>query len=203
MAPEPSELGFSWLPPGSPSAGRPLSINLITLLKFHVPQFPADSRVSLQLEPSPPGPRSLKPNLPRLWDSPKHRYLSPGPPGPRLAFLRSGGPKNTAREFLRPGTSPDPRRVCAPESGSPRPLECTRPEAPQAPNSQTPSVWYFRPGTPRLPRTRVPRTRDPPPPQNPGARVSPALAVYCPTPNPPTLRLAHLPRGLTRAGQCG
>lgn len=60
----------------------------------------------------------------------------------------------------------------------------------RARSSQTPGVWYVRPGTPRLPRTRAPQTRTP---QNPGHTSLPGPGR--PLPHPPP----HPPPGISPA----
>lgn len=95
---------------------------------------------------------------------------------------------------------PDPRRAGAPSPGSLRPPQQpqnrspTRSPGPGLPDN--PACGYFRPQTPRPPGTWVPQARGPTDPRRAGpSGLGPLL------PHPP--RLAHLPRGLTRAGQCG
>lgn len=144
--------------------GRPLSINLITLLKSPVPQFPSDSRISLKLEPCPLRAQIAKTQYPSTLGLPKHRYLSPGPPDPRLAFLRSGGPKKHGARVPQAWDLPRAPACVCPRTRVPQTSRAHKARGspdPRARSSQTPGVWYFRPGTPRLPRTRVPQTRGP------------------------------------------
>lgn len=155
------------------------------------PQIPCSSAHThgppSNFNPAPSGPRSLKPHVPQFWDPQRA-----GPPGQRLPDLKYAGPGPGPPRPSGCGC-PKPRvPQTAPRLPEPvPPAQVSRPGTPRHP-----ACGYFRPQTPRPPGTWVPQARGPTDPRRAGpSGLGPLL------PHPP--RLAHLPRGLTRAGQCG
>lgn len=170
--------------------GAPPSLSLGPLLKSQIPQLPSPPS---NLNPGPSSPSSLNNHVPRLWDpnSEYPRLRAPHIPGARVPQAQVP-PTAQAGEFFKS------RTLTPPSLGSPT----------------TTARGSYRLGTPAPRGKRVPQAQVPPNSERAGSSgpKPPRLPVFksfrpCPLlphPHPPTLRrLAHIPRGLTRAGQCG
>lgn len=166
-------------------SGAPPSLSLGSLLKSQIPQLRSPPS---NLNPGPSSPRSLNNHVPRLWDP---RLRTPHIPGARVPQAQVP-PTAQAGEFFKS------RTLTPPSSGSPT----------------TTARGSYRLGTPTLRGKRIPQAQVPPNsgragssgPEPPRPPVSKSFRPWplLPHPPPPTLRrLAHIPRGLTRAGQCG
>lgn len=142
------------------------------------------SRTALKLEPCLL--RSLKPHVPQFWD--------PQRADPEAQDLQ------TSRTRISQARGPHSPGARVPQAHDPSDLpEASRPGGPlgaQARDSQTPGMQVLQAPDPQ--NSRHVRPSDPRP-HRPPTRGS--LRPGSHTAPPP--RLAHLPRGLTRAGQCG